>query len=664
MEGDRRFDEVIRWLKYALVVGIERYETPAAKPLQGPSLDALHFALWLSEMRKVPAANIVLILNKSEWQGSAAAIYEQTANKAMATGIAIRENPTRSGIMKAWREDLLSGPEEPGIVWLYWSGHGVTFPQGRDAVLCADIEWNDPSYIFLSEFRDSLRSQTYQRFRRQRLIVDACAEYVNPEDLHITSFRNPSTWAITEAPDQVELNAVAVGSTAQAEEGGSLFSRILFGELEKSGWPNDPRDLHRALEQTIQSETDDESKQPRLRIFSPRFEAGIDAGDHADECRKLLEMLWKCKVPFESYQPAYMRTMGGLTSDPQVLSASSLTAMIRELLQLKREADFGNRSLGIVEFFERVRREFQNDALPIEQWLKDLPAGAMLTVRKKLDQESSDLVLTIRLNESAANPSGFPLSIRADLSDASFSSTILSWDFHDVTDLASLESQARLILSASDGQARRQKGTKLSVQVFANPPLMGVPWHAFRLDPEDEIDCATFGQLYPFVLRSRARLMRAAKYDLDSWKQKAKALRLRPCSQIAFAPAPVWNDEVREEVNDKLARVDGLLLISDALDAPSLATEGLYKLLSAALRRGLPLASWPILIPGAKRSGAASFAQDLKNLFAECGSLAETPERFRNARKSQPWARHTVLFWDDDDADKLLNLIGEEPSQL
>src|SRR5215467_6565910 len=118
--------------EHALVVGIEHYETPAAKALQGPSLDALRFALWLSRARKVPSANIVLILNKSnEWKGAAAATHKQVTSEVRAQGIAIREQPTRLAIMKAWREDLLSGPAEPGIVWLYWSGHGVTFPQSR-----------------------------------------------------------------------------------------------------------------------------------------------------------------------------------------------------------------------------------------------------------------------------------------------------------------------------------------------------------------------------------------------------------------------------------------------------------------------------------------------------------------------------------------------------
>jgi len=648
---------------YALVVGIERYQTPMAKPLQGPGLDALRFALWLNQAQKVPAANIFLLLNKSEWKGEAYDSYQQVAGKVQATGIVVRNEPSRAAISKVWREDLLSGPEDQtGTLWLFWSGHGLIFPSDREAVLCADADFQDPSFIYLAEFRDSFRSETYRRFNRQRMIVDACAEYLTAQDLNIVGLRNPATWPVTETPEQVELNAVAPGKSAVAEQGSSLFSRILFDQLEKTGWPDDPRDFHRALEQAILAQTGDESKLPRLRITSPRFEAGIDLGEHADQCCRILEMLWNCKIPVEGYQPPYLRTVGDLTSNPRVLSASTLTAMIRELLQLNRDLGLGDRSLTMVEFLERVKREFKTEAKPIEEWLESVPAGALLSVREKLDLESSDLVLSIVLTESAATPDGFPVSIHAVLADQNSSTSVLSWDFPDLKEAASLEANARLILNAADAQARRQKGICLKVQVFANPAMMGVPWHAYRLDPEDDIDCAAFGQLHPFVLRSRARLIRAQKYDLDSWKKKASSLRRRPCSQIPFAMAPAWSDEVTEEVNDMLAKVEGLLLIKDTLEAPSVATRGLYKLLNAALRRGLPLATWPIPVAGKRTDAGADLAGHLKDLFRQCGSLDQTPEHFCNARKSEPWARQVVFFWDDDNADKLLNLLGKEPS--
>lgn len=649
---------------YAMVVGIECYP-PVAKRLQGPSLDALRFALWLSQVAKVPPANIFLVqnMNKSEWKGGDLEAYNRTLRQVEAAGIPIRSDPSRLTIMELWRTELLSGPLEKGTLWLYWSGHGVTFPNNREAVLCADVEEGDPSYVFLAEFRDALRSETYRRFTKQRLIVDACAEYLTPEDLNIAGFRSPRTWTITEAPEQIELNAVAVGSTAVAEQGGSLFSRVLFRQLENMGWPEDPPTFYKALQDGIRAETADASKLPRLRILAPRFEAGIDHGAHAAESTHLLETLGKCSIPFDRYQPFYLRTMGGLTSERSVLSASSLTAMIRELLQLNREPEFGNHSMALVEFLERVNREFKDAAEPIEDWLGKIPVGARATVKKKLEGEASDLVLTMWLKESTSSPDAYPVSIHALLADASFSNEILTWDEPDLASAELLEAQARLILTASDAQARRQKNVRLRVQVFANPPLMGVPIHAYLVDPGDRDDPSEFGRFHSFVLRSRARLLGAPKYEIDTWKQKAQILRQRPCGQIKFQPAPVWSDDRRIELNDRLAEVDGLLVIRDPLAPPSSATEGLYKLLTAAMKRGVPLAIWPVVVAGGKDDPAPDLDRDLRDLFKDGDFLAQTPERFLIARKSKPWARHTALFWDDDDTEKLLNLAGE-PTQL
>src|SRR5215469_1441908 len=217
---------------YALVVGIECYETAYAKTLPGPSLDALRFALWLFHVQKVSAKNLILFQNKSNLTGKDAETYQDLAAKAEKAQIVIRPDPSLREIMEAWTKELLSGPAEAGTVWLYWSGHGVTLPEAREAVLCSDVEEGNPSYIFLSEFRDSLRSRTFQRFTKQRLIVDACADFYTPADLNFTNFRNPRTWPVTEAPEQIELDAVAIGSPATAEAGGSLFSRVLLKQLE------------------------------------------------------------------------------------------------------------------------------------------------------------------------------------------------------------------------------------------------------------------------------------------------------------------------------------------------------------------------------------------------------------------------------------------------
>ena len=131
---------------YALVVGIEKYETPAAHWLQGPALDAMRFALWLCKSQKVPAKNIILIHNKSDgWKGDFEKDYQKVLDEVKGLGIEPRDDPSRGSISEAWRTDL-PARQGRGTLWIYWSGHGVTFPSNRDAVLCADLESGNPSF--------------------------------------------------------------------------------------------------------------------------------------------------------------------------------------------------------------------------------------------------------------------------------------------------------------------------------------------------------------------------------------------------------------------------------------------------------------------------------------------------------------------------------------
>lgn len=157
MECDCDYDGVIPMADYALVVGIERYGTAYAKTLPGPSVDALRFALWLFGVQKVPEKNIILFYNKSDLTGKDAETYQDLAAQAVKAQIVIRSDPSRGKIMEAWTKELLSGPAEAGTVWLYWSGHGVTFPENREALLCSD------RYITLKKSIFWLLGRQYQK---------------------------------------------------------------------------------------------------------------------------------------------------------------------------------------------------------------------------------------------------------------------------------------------------------------------------------------------------------------------------------------------------------------------------------------------------------------------------------------------------------------------
>ena len=150
---------------YALVIGIECYETQEARNLQGPGLDAMRFALWLRTGRQLPAKNILLLINKHpDWSGALGEEYDRILGEVKAAGIELREGCSRQAISHAWRMELRE-VQERGTLWIYWSGHGLTFPSNRDAVLCADKEAGDPAFVYLSELRDSLRSDSFSNFK-------------------------------------------------------------------------------------------------------------------------------------------------------------------------------------------------------------------------------------------------------------------------------------------------------------------------------------------------------------------------------------------------------------------------------------------------------------------------------------------------------------------
>ena len=643
---------------YALLIGIECYETKEARKLQGPALDAMRFALWLCTAQNLPPGNILLLLNKHpDWSGDLAEEYDRVLEQLKAAGIEPRQDCSRQAISGALRIELRQ-VQERGTLWIYWSGHGLTFPSNRDVVLCADKEAGDPAFMYLSELRDLLRTDSFSNFKEQRLIVDACAEYIDPQALHILGFREPEKFDITQSPNQVELSAAPMGSKARAQKGSNLFSRMLLARLKSDGWPDDLPAFYRLLDADIAREVGGLDHRPRLRLLSKFREIGLDTGRYAAECREMLEVLNRCEIPFDQYRHPYFETMSRLPDNSRAITASSLTAIVDELLDLDRSELFGGLPEGLVEFACRVRREFKNKADPLDEWLqRRVPAGALATVHTRLNLEKSNLVLTLLVQESALNPSGFPCSIDAHLCDGGFGTVMGRWNKIDLADAAALEVAAREILSRA-GELSSKKSDYLMVQVFANPLHLGMPWQHIRIDPEEE---DVFGERFSFVMRSRARYHRDFKYDLASWRLKSEALRNRLGRDIRFALAP----PLEHHAKDRLAEVDGLLFIRDTLPVCLRSDSSSCKLLVAGLKKGLPLASWrarPIQLQQAEDvADWNEVEQELRILFDHCPNLNEAHAQLREARKSKAWARNTVLFWDDArSAEELQNALGEE----
>jgi hypothetical protein len=507
--------------------------------------------------------------------------------------------------------------------------------------------------------RLSLCSEAFGRFDRQRIVIDACAGHVTFADLRIARARNPDTFTAVQDPEQIVLTSVAAGEGARAEEGASLFTRLLLARLQETGWPQEIVKLYEALEDDIKREAAGTRKLPRISIASPRFEIGIlSGGDKREsECRLILDVLLPCAVPTNQFQGHYLRTMGRLSSDPDVLAASSRTEMISELLQLPSQPEFGGYSRGLIEWLARVQRALPAATVPIQEWLaREIPEAGRAEIRQTLDKEQKELALVCVLTESTLDSSGLPVALNAYLCDAGFSAVVRTWSTLAIPSRPSLEDELRQVLVAGRSLALKQK-VGLTIHVFANPPLLDVAYHALRVDPDDE-DCSSFGDLHPFLLRSRARLIRNEKYDLESWQTKVEALRAQPANAVSFHPAPAYGPTARDE----LAKIDGLLSIREVLastaDGPP---PSVLKLISTALKRGLPLVTWRTAPP--KDDDWQASERRMRDLFDVCPFVADVPERLRDERRSEPWAREIVFVWDDDNTAALLARVTEEPHQ-
>lgn len=642
---------------YALVVGIETYEAECAPPVQGPGLNALRFARWVNG-QGVPPENILLFHNKcNQWQDELEAAYQKAYQEVIDAKIVPRESPTRAAIEKAWRGELLqSEPDEPGTLWFYWSGHGVAFDEYREALLCSNLAYGDPDLFYVSEFTRSFLSDEYSRFTKQRVIIDACAEQVTYDDLKIKAVRDPMRFRVVLGGDQTVWHAVAKGQKAGVVQDGSRFTEVLLRELKRvGGWPENLQTFYQEISKALADEVKDDSLRPRLAIHSRYFEDGMEggAGSDAPEIRKVLGVLMSCKIPREKYQSLYQRTIGGLSPDERMAEACTLTAMLRVLFDLHPEAELGGLSRALVEFLCRVLRQFPDKTQPLQQWMKSVPQAGRQQVENDLNAEKSDLVLAVMLME-AQSEDGFPAEVRACMTDVDCTRPVKQWPaagegVPSLTEFAELQAEVLRIMRDARSLAFEQD-VGLAVQIYANPPLLALPYHALPFNPRSPKDYRVFSQVHSVVLCSRARLQRTDQnYDLDSWRAKLKCLKERKGSELLIRHAMGWNEDVQNEV----AQVDGLLVIRDVVGFKRSEQD----LLEGALLCGLPLISWRVEAP----ADWDDFENSLTAQFQRLASLRGATEFFRDLRKAQPWARKTALLWDDGEYERLRGLVGEEP---
>lgn len=213
---------------WALLVGVEQYESPELPRLKGPAQDALGHAKWLRD-RGVPPAQIRLCLSPHDDPG----IQEAAADLGL--GVLPATRATVHGILRDqlphWHGDML---------WLAWSGHGVLDPGTREQLLAfSDGAEYFEQTLAADRLQDTLlHHPPYQNIPLKILFIDACRvpDWMG-EQFEVV--RLPATRQGQPASQVSVLYATQKGQTAGGGKFG--FTRALLEELPTTAptWPPD-----------------------------------------------------------------------------------------------------------------------------------------------------------------------------------------------------------------------------------------------------------------------------------------------------------------------------------------------------------------------------------------------------------------------------------------
>lgn len=228
---------------HAIIVGVEKYPVKRLD-LDGPANDAAKFSNWLVQ-RGVPPRNIRLFLSPLPGNENIKELNGLTFDPA-----------TEENIRKYFYDYL---PKISGdLFWFFWGGHGLitSSTSGFNRRLFFE-DSNPDSYrnLNLPSLIHSMRFDSFQEFRKQIFIIDACGEVFNDYRFRIEPAGldfNP-IGRMHKERRQFVYHSSSEGEFAinLSNEKAGLFSKELmnvFGNIQdKTQWPPDMKQISSLL---------------------------------------------------------------------------------------------------------------------------------------------------------------------------------------------------------------------------------------------------------------------------------------------------------------------------------------------------------------------------------------------------------------------------------
>ncbi|MBE9144293.1 substrate-binding domain-containing protein [Planktothrix mougeotii] len=230
--------EVNRDTTYALLVGIEKYDTGSSWNLDGPANDVYKFAKWLHN-NKVPAKNISIVLSPLDKNKKIAQDIESLiGGKSLP--------PATADNIKNFFEPKNINSKKHSLFLFFWAGHGCINNQTNERCLYfADATSAHFKYISINQVQSAMKTDLYNNIPKQIFFIDACAYYKDLNERNIPlEYRIHDSPKINSLAKQFALFAAQPGETAiNRETSCGLFSKNLLTILEnlpdKKQWPPD-----------------------------------------------------------------------------------------------------------------------------------------------------------------------------------------------------------------------------------------------------------------------------------------------------------------------------------------------------------------------------------------------------------------------------------------
>ncbi|WP_194909180.1 hypothetical protein [Catenulispora rubra] len=135
---------------FALIVSVEKHRD-SSWDVSGPYADACAFATWLVDVCHVPVGNVISLA--SPQPGS---LHDSSGMPLLPDGI-ITRSADSAMVSELFMDELAQIKAD--LLWVFWSGHGLTNPEGSRVLVLADSTTSVTRVIEVEGLQRALQSQ-------------------------------------------------------------------------------------------------------------------------------------------------------------------------------------------------------------------------------------------------------------------------------------------------------------------------------------------------------------------------------------------------------------------------------------------------------------------------------------------------------------------------